>query len=145
MLMKNTVEKTRHVQGLQEYQNKGSQSLTRPQEKRPRNLAGLSRFTGAALQSFLQQDLLYRPIKHGQLFHEMVESSLLLSGISCLIRHQVSLVHFPLSTFTTFQSQANELPSHDYHTELLLPREGNNCTSLLHLEIRDDTNLQILF
>lgn len=56
--MKNTVEKTSHVQGLQEYQDKGSQSLTRPQEKRPPNLAGLSRFAGAALQSSLQQDLL---------------------------------------------------------------------------------------
>lgn len=29
--------------------------------------------------------------------------------------------------------------------QLLLPREGNNCRSLLHLEIRDHTNLQVLF
>lgn len=83
--MKNTVE-TRHVPGLQEYQDKGSQNLTRPQEKRAPNLEGLSKFTGAALQGFLQQDLFYRLIKHGHLFHEMVESSFLLSGMSCLIR-----------------------------------------------------------
>lgn len=60
-------------------------------------------------------------------------------------RHQVRLVHFPLSTFTISQSQANELPSHGHHTKLLLPREGKNCRSLLHLEIRDYTNLRFLF
>lgn len=38
----------------------------------------------AALQSSLQQDLLDRLVKQGSLFHEMVESSLPLSGLSCL-------------------------------------------------------------
>lgn len=84
MLVKSTVERTSHVQGLQGHQDRGPQSLTRPEEKRPPKLAGLNRFASAALQSSLQQDLLDRLVKQGRLFHEMVESSLLLSGLSCL-------------------------------------------------------------
>lgn len=108
MLVKSTVERTSHVQRLQGHQDRGPESLTRPQEKRPPNLARLTRFASAAPQSSLQQDLLDRLVKQGSLFHEMVESSLLLSGLSCLDqRDQVSLVHSSLSTFTTPQSQAN--------------------------------------
>lgn len=54
VLVKSTVGRTSHIQGLQGHEHRGAQSLTMPQERRTQSPAGLSRFASAASQGLLR-------------------------------------------------------------------------------------------